>query len=161
MAASIRRLSAADIDTVVAFSVRAWAPNAVSFEDVLGSSLYLKIYPDWDQSQAEDVEKVCRDEKILVWVGAVDDVPVGFIAVIVADDMSHAEIEMLAVDPDFQGRGIGGDLMDVAMAHIAELGVSLVDIGTGGDVGHAAARRVYEKAGFTPLPLVRYYKQLP
>ena len=28
-------------------------------------------------------------------------------------------------------------------------------------VQHAPARHVYEKAGFTPLPLVQYYKALP
>ena len=27
--------------------------------------------------------------------------------------------------------------------------------------GHAPARHTYEKAGFTPLSLVRYYKELP
>ena len=31
-------------------------------------------------------------------------------------------------------------------------------IETGGD--HAPARRVYEKAGFTPLPAVRFFKSL-
>jgi hypothetical protein len=35
-----------------------------------------------------------------------------------------------------------------------------VAIGTGGDPGHAPARRTYEAAGFTPLPLVRYYRLL-
>ena len=39
--------------------------------------------------------------------------------------------------------------------------VKLVQLGTGGDPGHAPARHTYEKAGFTPLPLVRYYKELP
>ncbi|MGZ4435804.1 MAG: hypothetical protein ACXVW7_19605 [Trebonia sp.] len=33
--------------------------------------------------------------------------------------------------------------------------------GTGGDPGHAPARRLYERAGFTPVPLVRYFKALP
>ena len=40
------------------------------------------------------------------------------------------------------------------------LPVELVEVGTGGDEGHAPARRSYEKAGYTPLPLVRYYKRL-
>lgn len=40
------------------------------------------------------------------------------------------------------------------------LGLPLVEIGTGGDPGHAPARHVYEKAGFTALPIVRYYKAL-
>jgi len=31
---------------------------------------------------------------------------------------------------------------------------------TGGDPGHAAARRTYEKAGFTLVPIARYFKNL-
>jgi len=31
---------------------------------------------------------------------------------------------------------------------------------TGGDPGHAAARRTYEKAGCTLLPIARYFKPL-
>ena len=41
------------------------------------------------------------------------------------------------------------------------LAPDLAHIATGGDPGHAAARHTYEKAGFTALPLVRYYKELP
>ena len=38
--------------------------------------------------------------------------------------------------------------------------VGLAVVGTGGDPGHAPARRVYEKVGFVGLPLVRYYARL-
>jgi hypothetical protein len=31
---------------------------------------------------------------------------------------------------------------------------------TGGDPGHAAARRTYEKAGYILLPIARYFKSL-
>jgi hypothetical protein len=33
-------------------------------------------------------------------------------------------------------------------------------IGTGGDPGHAPARRVYEQAGYTPHALTQYFKVL-
>ena len=33
-------------------------------------------------------------------------------------------------------------------------------IGTGGDPGHAAARRLYERAGYEKLPIARYFKAL-
>ena len=38
--------------------------------------------------------------------------------------------------------------------------MEMAEVMTGGDPGHAPARRSYEKAGYTPLPLVRYYKAL-
>ena len=68
---------------------------------------------------------------------------------------------MIAVDPDYQDKGIGLTLVNFAVDRIAGLGLPLAEIGTGGDPGHAPARHVYEKAGFTPVPLVRYYKALP
>jgi ribosomal protein S18 acetylase RimI-like enzyme len=39
-------------------------------------------------------------------------------------------------------------------------GVPLAVIGTDGDDGHAPARALYERHGFTGLPLVRYYRAL-
>jgi hypothetical protein len=33
-------------------------------------------------------------------------------------------------------------------------------IGTGGDPGHAPAQRVYQKAGYTPIPVANYFKAL-
>jgi hypothetical protein len=37
----------------------------------------------------------------------------------------------------------------------------LARVETGGDPSHAPARRSYENAGYTGLPLVRYFKDLP
>lgn len=50
--------------------------------------------------------------------------------------------------------------MQTAIDFMKQAGVRLVEVATGGDVGHRPARRVYEKAGFVALPLVRYYKVL-
>jgi hypothetical protein len=38
--------------------------------------------------------------------------------------------------------------------------MTVVLVSTGGDIGHAPARRTYEKAGFTPMPAVHYFKAL-
>jgi len=50
--------------------------------------------------------------------------------------------------------------MTYSVDYMRAAGVVVADIGTGGDPGHAPARRTYEKAGFTALPLVRYYRAL-
>ena len=67
---------------------------------------------------------------------------------------------MLAVHPAYQNSGIGTELNTFALNKLKERGMQLAEVGTGGDPGHAAARRSYEKAGYTPLPRVRYYKDL-
>jgi ribosomal protein S18 acetylase RimI-like enzyme len=151
----------ADIAVIVAFSLRAWKPVFESMARVLGPRLNRLVYPDWAAGQARAVEEVCRDETMTVWVAEAGARPAGFVAVALRSDPGSAEIEMIAVDPDQQNRGIGSALLACALDQISAAGVKLVQLGTGGDPGHAPARRTYEKAGFTPLPLVRYYKELP
>lgn len=163
MAVSVRALEESDIGPVVELSVRAWKPVFESMGRVMGPEIFRRVYPDWSAGQAQAVESVCRAEGNRVWVAAEDGRPVGFVAVVIhdQDDMRSGEIEMVAVDPESQSQGIGLTLVSLAVEEITKVGIPLAEIGTGGDLGHAAARRVYEKAGFTALPLVRYYKALP
>lgn len=164
MTVSIRALRPDDIDAVVEFSLRAWQPVFESFRQVMGAEIYRRVYPDWKTIQAEVVESSCRAEGNRVWVAEVDGRPVGYTVVVVHPinrETQSGQIDMLAVDPDYQQRGIGHALVDFAVDRITELGIPLAEIGTGGDPGHAPARRLYERAGFTPVPLVRYFKALP
>jgi len=157
---SIRALHADDIDAVVEFSVRAWKPVFESFAQVMGPEIYQNIYPDWRGGQARVVESACRTEGNRAWVAEADGRPVGFAVVVIQSEAKSGEIYMLAVDPDYQNQGIALDLVTFAVDRIAELGIPLAEISTGGDPGHAPARHVYEKAGFTAVPLVHYYKAL-
>jgi ribosomal protein S18 acetylase RimI-like enzyme len=70
------------------------------------------------------------------------------------------EISMLAVDPDYQGIGIGTALTEFALDRLKDAGMTVAMVETGGDPGHTAARRTYEKAGYTYLPIARYFKNL-
>jgi ribosomal protein S18 acetylase RimI-like enzyme len=160
MRPAIRPLRAADIAAVVEFSLRAWAPVFESFRTVLGERVYQALYPDWATTQARAVEAVCQDDTAAVWVAEQQGRPVGYVAVRIHPDDRTGEIEMLAVDPLVQRQGIGTALTVFAVRRLRDAGVGLVVVGTGGDSGHAPARRVYEKAGFVGLPLVRYYARL-
>jgi ribosomal protein S18 acetylase RimI-like enzyme len=158
---SIRPVSNDDVEGMVRLSLLAWAPVFRSFEHVLGSSIYPLIYPDWRRQQKEVVEGVCKDgAKFLTWVAEVDGNVTGFIAYTVNSEDKTGEVELLAVHPDYQNRGIGTALNNFVLEKMRESGMKLAVVGTGGDSGHAPARRSYEKAGYTALPLVRYYKDL-
>lgn len=135
----IRPQQADDIDAVVALSLRAWQPVFESMGRVLGPRLNRIVYPDWAAGQARAVEEVCRDEGIKVWVAEVGTEPVGFVAVAFHDDPRSAGIDMIAVDPDQQCRGIGSALLASALDRISAAGIHLAHLGTGGDPGHAAA----------------------
>lgn len=161
MTIQIRPVRESDVEEVVQLSLLAWVPIFNSFEQILGPSIYSIIYPDWTKTQRETVETVCREgEKTSVWVAELSDRVVGFIAYQVHENDSSGEVQLLAVHPDFQNRGIGTELNDFALAKMKESGLRLAVVGTGGDPSHAPARRSYEKAGYTALPLVRYYQDL-
>jgi len=107
------------------------------------------------------VERVCTDGSgFTVYVAQVGETVAGFIAYAVNSDDQTGEVELLAVHPDYQNHGIGTALNTFVLEKMRESGARLAVVGTGGDPGHAPARRSYEKAGYTALPLVRYYKAL-
>ena len=161
MATDIRPLDEVDIDDVVELSVAAWAPVFASIERQLaGSGVYEVLHPDWAAGQRRAVETACRDPKTHVWVATVDGEVAGFVAVVVHLDVSVGEIHMLAVDPAHQRHGVGRELTEESLRWMTERGLSIGMVETGGDPGHAPARRTYEAAGFHPLPLQRYFKRL-
>jgi len=55
------------------------------------------------------------------------------------------------VDPDHQRAGVGAILTELATDWLRDAGMTLATVKTGGDPGHARARRVYEKAGDVPF----------
>jgi len=146
---------------LVALSLRAWAPVFASLERVLGSEIFGRLHPDWREDQRRAVEDVCTAKKERVWVAEVDGAAVGFVATEIFDpERSMGEISMLAVDPDHQGGGIGTALTEFALDRLKDAGMKVAVVETGGDPGHAAARRTYEKAGHVLLPIARYFKEL-
>ena len=75
--------------------------------------------------------------------------------------MSETVCEMLVVvSPPHQNLGIGTALNAFALNELKTRGIQMVRVETGGDPSHAPARRCYEKAGYTVLPLVRYFIKL-
>jgi GNAT superfamily N-acetyltransferase len=161
MHATIRPVTAHDVAALVDVSLRAWAPVFASFRRVLGPVIYALVYPAWEVQQRNVVEQSCAEgADTVVWVAEVDGTVVGFIAYILQHEAKTGVVDLLAVHPDYQNRGIGTSLNAFALDRMKASGMLLADLHTGGDPGHAPARRAYEKAGYTALPLVHYYKAL-
>ncbi len=157
----IRPFDNNDLEAIVQLSVVAWEPVFLSFQQVLGPAIFPLIYPDWQTIQKAAVASVCQDrEKYTVLVAEADGNVAGFLAYELNHNDKTGEVYMLAVHPDYQKRGIGTDLNNLALAQMKASGMQLAVVGTGGDPGHAPARKAYEKVGYTALPLVRYYKSL-
>ena len=157
----IRPFEGRDAAAVVELSLQAWAPVFASLEQVLGPTVFGRLHPDWREDQRRAVEEACASRETRVWVAEKDGEIAGFVATGVFDpERAMGEISMLAVDPDHQSGGIGNALTEFALESLREAGMEVAMVETGGDPGHAPARRTYERAGFTLLPIARYFKNL-
>jgi len=157
----IRPFAEGDLPAVVDLSLRAWAPVFSSLRHVLGDAIFLRLHPDWAAGQAEAVRASCSSSDLAVYVATADNQPVGFVAVALnAYHERMGAIEIIAVDPDHQRRGIGRALTQHALDVMTVAGMDIAVVETGGDPGHAPARRTYEAAGFTLLPIARYFHLL-
>ena len=157
----IRPVTQDDVERLVELAIAAWAPVFESFERILGREIYSNIWPDWRAGQRAGVEMVCRDsDRYAVRVAECDGNAVGFVAYEVRAGEKVGETQLLAVHPDYQKRGIGTSLCVFALEEMAQRGMTMAKVETGGDDAHAPARRAYERAGYTALPVVRYFKEL-
>jgi ribosomal protein S18 acetylase RimI-like enzyme len=157
----IRSFEARDTGAVVELSQRAWAPVFASLEQELGPAVFGRLHPDWRDDQRRAVEQACASRGTRVWVAEVEGEVVGFVATGIFDpERGMGEISMLAVDPDHQSGGIGTALTEFAIDSLRNAGMRVAMVETGGDPGHAPARRTYERAGFALLPIARYFKNL-
>ena len=159
----IRPYEESDLETIVELSLRAWEPVFTSLRQVLGDAIFTRLHqPDWRAAQAESVRSSCapsaeRD----VFVAVADGRPVGFAAVLLnAFHEGMGVVDIVAVDPLYQRRGIATQLMDRSVEHMRAHGMDIAAVGTGGDAGHAPARALYESLGYTSLPGVRYLRLL-
>ncbi len=153
-ATSIHVAEARDKEPIVAFSVRAWRPVFESFEGVWGRPLFERFYPDWSTQQAAEVGEALDANP--TWVVTVHATVAGFINLIFNDETRIGEIYMIAVDPDYQRRGLATLLTQHAISAMRSRGMTLAIVSTGGDPGHAPARATYERNGFIAFPQVLY-----
>lgn len=159
---AIRDCRPEDHDAIVALSLRAWAPVFASVGEVLGGEVHRLLHgPDWREYQASDVRAALEDPANRVWVAEDASKVVAFAVARVVDDRRLiGEIHMVAVDPAAQRRGIASLLTEHASTWLRAQGMRVAVIGTGGDPGHAPARRLYEQLGFRPFPSVQYFRAL-
>jgi GNAT superfamily N-acetyltransferase len=158
---AIRRYAPQDQESVVELALRAWAPVFGSLERELGHDIFVRLHGgDWRRYQAEAVRDTLDADGMHAWVAETAGHVAGFAAATLDEQRVIGEIVMLAVDPDDQGAGIGGALAASVTAWLRDNGMRVAMVETGADPGHAAARRVYERADYRMLGVARYFKPL-
>jgi len=156
----IKPYEPSDVEAVVRLSLRAWSPVFDSLKKALEPSVWQQFYPDgWQVSQEKSVRDTCANADMKTWVAIEGGNVAGFV-VVRFHEGKLGEIYMIAVDPDYQRRGIAMAMTDFAVERMKEAGMEIAMVETGGDPGHAPARAAYEKAKFRALPLARYFRKL-
>ncbi len=160
MAMMIRFASEKDLVPMIDLTLMAFEPIFESFRQILGGEIFSAIYPNWQDTQRKIVEDAFDDGGILMWVAEIDRVVVGLITLKLDRKTKIGEVHFLAVHPAYQNQGVGARLNAFVLEKMRKAGMEVAMVSTGGDPSHAPARRVYERAGYIPLPIVNYYQEL-
>jgi ribosomal protein S18 acetylase RimI-like enzyme len=93
-------------------------------------------------------------------VAEADGAIAGLVAWNIAGRRDHGRIYRLAVSQPYRRGQVGRQLCLQALEVMKADGVEVVELGTGEDTVHTAARALYESLGFTKVPIAGYIKRI-
>lgn len=159
---TIRPYAEADYAATLKVCVAAFAPIHQGFAQVLGLQAFALQYADWRERYAATLADIPRaDANTKVFVAQMDGAVVGFVFAILDAQRKTGEIGLNAVAPEWQRRGIGKAMYELALADLKQRGAEIAYVGTGGDDAHAPARAAYAALGFDrAIPSLHLFKVL-
>lgn len=159
---NIRAFKSGDLPLIQSIRKRAFQPIHDSFRSLVGEDVFRLEFSDWDQIQGNYLKSICAVNSAKeLYVATEDELVVGFIGLSISQASKRGEIDLNAVDPAYQGKGIGEFMYKFALERMREAGMKVVRVSTGGDSSHSQARRAYEKAGFGVfIPSITMYQKL-
>lgn len=147
---AMRPAAAADLPHLQRIRQAAFEPVFAAFRTMLGDELYQRVQAREVEAQHALLASLCTaDSGWEVHVAEVPGTVVGFVAIQLDHARGIGEIGLNAVHPAHAGRGFGTSMYRFALARMKAAGMRAATVSTGGDDGHAAARRAHEKAGFS------------
>ena len=131
-------------------ALRAWEPVFPQLKAAVPGFVYGAFYPEeWQKRQLSDLGQILDNEPHTVDVAMLQDqngseTPqlAGWVCTRIHPEDSMGEVYILAVDPQFQRRGIGHALMNHSHDRARAAGMTMMMVETGGDPGHAPARHL-------------------
>ena len=157
---NIRGYEADDKPALEELTLRAWKPVFADLERSIKPEIYEVFVPDWQAEQMRSLNTFCDSGEVDTIVAERDKKILGFTAISFHPEDFLGQIYMIGVDPDCQRRSIGTALNNAGIEIVKQRGFALVMIETGGDPGHAAARKTYEKMGFDLYPVASCLKRV-
>lgn len=130
-------------------------------QEAVPGFVYESFYPNgWQTRQYADMSRVLDDEPESVDLAFAGAVLAGWVCTHLHPEDHMGEVYVLAVDPEFQRRGIGAELISHSFSRARAAGMRMMMVETGDDPGHAPSRAAYETSGFQRWPVARYFKDL-
>lgn len=158
----IRSARPDEIEACAQIAKRAWAPIIAERKAAMGEDLMRRERGDDPlEAKANDIRQFCAAHPECVLVTELEGRVVGFITFLADAGKGILTIGNNAIDPDYQGCGLGTAQCDHLLTWARENGFAYAKVMTGLDDCHAAAREAYRKAGFDiAIPGVTYYRKL-
>ena len=162
MPLKIRPYTPADRTRALEVCIAAFTPIHDGFRAALGEKIFELQYRDWKEQYAQTFDKLSKsDKRTEVYIAEMDGQVVGFVFTILDAARKTGEIGLNAVDPAFQGEGIGRALYENALERLKARDAEGAYVATGNDPAHAPARKAYEAVGFDKvIPSLHYFKVL-
>lgn len=157
----IRPYRPEDRDSVVRIANRAWQGIYDAYVDMLGLDLFDALVPDRETGKGRQLAKQCDEAPERIYVCEEDGRLVGFVTFWLNREQGIGYIGNNAVAPECGLKGKGQEMYRAVLDHFRREGMRFAGVGTGGDPGHARARRAYERAGFDIIkPDVHFFMRL-
>lgn len=157
----IRPYRPGDRAAVVDIADRAWQGIYDAYLDMMGQELFEAIVPDRERGKGKQLARQCDETPERVLVCEEEGRVVGFVTFWLDRERGIGYIGNNAVDPECGLKGRGQEMYRAVLDIFRREGMRFAGVGTGGDPGHAPARRAYERAGFDIVkPDVHYYMKL-
>jgi ribosomal protein S18 acetylase RimI-like enzyme len=158
----IRPYVPADLAGLTELTIDTFGPfHQNSFRPAVGETVFAACDGDWRdgyRTELPGLHDPARDRWLAV--AETGDRLAGFIAWRCDRARAFGEISHVAVAPAARRGGLGTALCEHAFAALRAESAVAVQIGTGGDEFHAAARALYQRLGCTGFPVVNYYREL-
>lgn len=161
---AIRPARAGDSARCQEIAVAAWEPIHAERRRLVGDALHDHLSADWREAKAGQIARSFDEHLdwiVVACLPAAEEQVLGFVTFRMDRHLLLGTIGNNAVDPAWQGHGIGTSMYRHVLDRFRAEGMRFACVGTGLDAGHAPALATYRKIGFTAeVPSVMLYQEL-
>lgn len=159
---NIRPFADSDLSVVIDLTIETFRPFYEGYvHALLGDEIFRHQHGEWEKDYRDDVPTLHNPAaESFVAVGEIDGNIAGFVSWRLKDRPNHGQIYLLAVAAAYRRQTLGHRLCTHAIDQMRQVGVEVVEIGTGDDDFHLAARELYEDLGFTKIPIAGYLMKI-